>query len=667
LVVKTIKNEVEKGLNKRHFSYKSIGSNHPWNGKTGMFGAKYKEGLTSRSLLIMAIGVFFLMPITTYSMLVGAGNISAVTWIIVLLFTEIYRFIGRPLSTQEITVVWYAVGAGSTASLFLNLLQQGYVATSPFLRIFIDPYTGKNLRDLIPVWYAPSYNSKSYLFRTFLDESWVTPILIAVIFSVFALIMQISLAIIFSQIYVEEERLPFPFAPIEANICRTLGGKDELKMRILMLSALFGCFWGYLLYGIPIITREIYRTPIQIIPFPYIDLNKYVERLLPGASFGIATDVTAYTWGFFLPANIVICMFIGSFVAWLFGNNLALHLPYFSEWRKEWTPGMSISLIYQRSTLWVWINPQIGAAIASGIVPIIIYRKTIIRSFKKLMLTSPSNSRADYPPSKILLLLYIASGCGIIALFHYFIPGFPLWLAAPLIVGYPFFIAMIAGRMVGEVGFPISIPYVWQGTVLISNYSGVEPWFFNPLPASGDLAAINVYQVKVCQLTETRPLDLFKALAFVFPLAVIGNLIYVSLFWWMSPIPSAAYPATTISWPIIAINTGLWATRQLNVFRPELIFGSTAFMTAIALLFHTMKVPFSLTGIVIGLYTLPPYSLAWLIGFIAGRFIFKRRLKDRWEEIKPILVGGVTLGSGIAIGFSIILAIIAKSLWILPY
>ncbi|MEM1582966.1 MAG: hypothetical protein QXK89_10750, partial [Candidatus Bathyarchaeia archaeon] len=252
-------------------------------------------------------------------------------------------------------------------------------------------------------------------------------------------------------------------------------------------------------------------------------------------------------------------------------------------------------------------------------------------------------------------------------LFHCFLPKFPIWLVAPLVLGYPFFIAMIAGRMVGEVGFPISIPYVWQGAVLASNYYGVEPWFFNPLPASGDLAAINVYQVKVCQLTETRFLDLFKVLAFVFPLSVIGSLVYVSLFWWISPIPSAAYPATTISWPIAAMNTGLWATRQLNIFKPELLMGSAIFMTVLSLVFQYLKVPFSLTGTVIGLYTLPPYSLAWLIGFIIGRFIFKRKLKERWEEIKPILVGGLNLGSGVAIGLSVTIAIIAKSLWILPY
>ncbi|MEM2703301.1 MAG: hypothetical protein QXR45_09085 [Candidatus Bathyarchaeia archaeon] len=627
---------------------------------------QYKRGLTLRSLLIVAIGTFFLTPITTYSMLVGAGNISAVTWIIVLLFTEIYGFTRRPLSAQEVTVIWYGVGAGATSSLFLNLLQQGYIATSPFIGMFIDPYTGKSLRDLIPVWYAPPYYSRAYLLRTFFDKDWTIPTLVAVSFSVLALIMQISLAIIFSQMYVEFERLPFPFAPIEASICKTLGEREETKMRILILSALFGCFWGYLLYGVPIITREVYKVPVQIIPIPYVDLNNYMEQLLPGASFGIATDIAAYTWGFFLPANIVICMFAGSFATWFIGNHLALSIPYFSEWRREWSPGMSISLIYQRSTLWVWINPQIGAAIASGIVPLIIYRKTIIHSFKNLLSISSSSSLTIYSSLR-LLLLYIASGCGILALFHCFLPKFPIWLVAPLVLGYPFFIAMIAGRMVGEVGFPISIPYVWQGAVLASNYYGVEPWFFNPLPASGDLAAINVYQVKVCQLTETRFLDLFKVLAFVFPLSVIGSLVYVSLFWWISPIPSAAYPATTISWPIAAMNTGLWATRQLNIFKPELLMGSAIFMTVLSLVFQYLKVPFSLTGTVIGLYTLPPYSLAWLIGFIIGRFIFKRKLKERWEEIKPILVGGLNLGSGVAIGLSVTIAIIAKSLWILPY
>ena len=639
----------------------------------------YKPGLTSRSLTAIAVAVFFLMPITIYSMLLGAGGLSAVPWIAVLLFTEIYRFIRKPLSTQEITIMWYAIGIGSAGSIFLVLLQQGYIATSPITGMFSDPYTGKSLRALIPSWFAPPWGSETYLLRTFIDATWATPILIFILNSVFSLFMQVSLAMIFSQMYVETEKLTFPFAPIEATICKTLGEKGEFRMGILMLSAFFGCFWGYLLYGIPIITTGVYKTPLQIIPIPYVDLNRYIEQWLPGASFGIATDIVAYTWGFFLPANIVICMFIGSFAAWVLGNYIALTIPYFSQWQKEWTPGMSISLIYQRSTLWVWINFQIGAAIAAGVAPLIMYRRTIFRSFKSLMRISSSSLEAGYLSLKVLFPVYIISAFGIVAIFHYLVPDFPLWIVVPLTIGYPFFIAMMAGRMVGEVGFPISIPYIWQGAILISNYPKVDAWFFSPLSTnawyaglgsagtSGDGAAINVYQIKVCQLTGTRPMDLFKALIFVFPLSIVASFIYVSLFWWMSPIPSAAYPATTISWPIAAINFGLWATRQLNIFKPELIFGSMTAMTAITIAFHLLHIPFSLTGIVIGLYTLPPYSLAWLIGFIIGHCVLRRKLGDRWEEIKPVIVGGVTLGEGVAIGLSVILVIIAKSLWILPY
>jgi len=647
--------------------------------KKKMLQIMYKPGLTWRSLTAIGVGVFFLTPITIYSMLLGAGGLAAVPWITVLLFSEIFRFIRKPLSKQEITIMWYAIGTGSVGSTFLILLQQGYIATSPITGLFRDPYSGEVLSKAIPLWFAPPSGSNAYLLRTFVHIDWLAPILFFILYSTLSLFMQISLAMIFSQIYVEVEKLPFPFAPIEATLCTTLGERDESRMRILMLSAFFGCIWGYLLYGVPIITGGIYKKSIQILPIPYIDLNRYVEKWLPGASLGVATDITAYTWGFFLPANIVLCMFIGSFAAWFFGNHLALTLPYFSQWQKEWTQGMPISLIYQRSTLWVWINPQIGAAIASGIVPLVIYRKTILRSFKNLMRIPSSSLKAGYLSLKALFPMYILSACGIIAIFHYLVPEFPLWVAAILTVGYPFFITMVAGRMVGEVGFPISIPYVWQGAILAVNYPKVDAWFISPLSTnawyaplgqagtSGDGAAINVYQVKVCKLTETRPIDLFKALILVFPLSITASFIYVSLFWWMSPIPSAAYPATVISWPITAINTGLWATRQLNIFRPELILSSAAFMTSLGIIFHLIKVPFSLTGTVIGLYTLPPYSLAWLVGYAIGRLIFKRKLGDKWENIKPILVGGITLGEGVAIGLSVTLVIIAKSLWILPY
>jgi len=136
----------------------------------------------------------------------------------------------------------------------------------------------------------------------------------------------------------------------------------------------------------------------------------------------------------------------------------------------------------------------------------------------------------------------------------------------------------------------------------------------------------------------------------------------------MAPIPSGFYPATSINWPVSVIQTGIWATRQINIFRPNLILWAMGAVFAIAIAFEFIPIPFNLMGFAVGATMLPPTSFAFLIGYLVGRYVFQRIVGRKiWESIRPVVAGGVLAGEGISLGVGAAATIISKSLWALPY
>lgn len=630
-------------------------------------GIKYESGLTWRSWLAILFSACFLMPIVLFYQLVsGQSGIDPAVYITAILFSEIARLFGSQMKKQEVCIIFNAVGQAVAGTAFLGLLFNGYLAISPATSMFIDPHTHKPLNDLIPWWYAPPRNSEVYVIRTFIHPDWFGPILVLVLFTAFSLLQNIPLTMITAQLYIETENLPFPLAYIDAGIIETLAERKPERTLAFTLAGIFGLIWGFILYTVPSISQGVYGIPAVVVPVPWVDLTVYTERVIPGAAIGFATDLMPYMWGMFLPGSIIAWMVISSVAIWIVGNNLALNVfpTVFPKWAEEYTQGMNISLIYQRSTLWVWSSPLIGLTIAVGVYPIVRYRKLIIKSFRSLSHLSLSSKAAGYLPLNILLLMYAAGSVGSILLFNYCIPDFPLYIVILLTAVYSFFMSLITGRMVGETGFSISVPYVWQASILASGYPKVDAWLLSPPIISGTPVAT----LKVFQLTETRPIDFFKAWVIITPISLIMSFLYVSLFWHMAPIPSGFYPATSINWPVSVIQTGIWATRQINIFRSNLILWAMGAVFAIAVAFEFIPIPFNLMGFAVGATMLPPTSFAFLIGYLVGRYVFQRIVGGKtWESIRPVVAGGVLAGEGISLGVGAAATIISKSLWALPY
>jgi len=646
----------------------------------------FKSGFTWRSVLALVIASAIFLPINTFLLMIsGAAIASASVYIIAILFVELSSLLGSPMTKQEIFIVYIMAGlaAGGGAApggiagtaVFLNYIYNGYFVNSFVTWSFTDPYTGEPIPKLVPTWWAPKYDSAAYLSRTFFHWDWATPMLVATIqFGVFWIIQEMALAMINSRMFIEAEGLPFPLADVNAQLAITLTEREAGRMRYFTLSTFAGAAYGALVFGVPIMTLGLYNIPMFIIPLPWVDLTAGfwgIEQIMPGAAFGIATDPMTWTTGFLLPLNLLTYMLIGSIATWTFGNWLALtsFKDTFPLWSVEWERGMSLSLVWQRSYLRVWAFPQVSFLLALAAVTLALGYKTFLAAFKPSAASSPKFKKTGFLSLRWLLLMFFAaSGCSVI-LFHLLVPGFPVWIAAST-MGVGLILSMVGTRARGETGQLISIPAIWQGMVLLSGYPTVDAWFLSPT-IGGTSAPLWVEGIKTAHLTETKPMDFFKAYILTVILYQIFSFIYVSFFWAIAPIPSSQYPWTTIYWPIQVISQSVWVSRQITA-NPAMMIYSFLGMASVGALGHLfMKftgIPFSFVGLVTGTTLLPPYPLAMFLGGFIGRYVLARFMgKEKWDTYKAVIVAGIATGAGIVAGIAGAVVCMYKSIWILPF
>jgi len=631
-----------------------------------------------------------LLPVVLYmSMLTGSGqNFSA--YVGILLFSEIMRISGQRLKPQEVFLLFYLMGAASGWAPFYDYVYRRYFVAAPITYRFMDPFSGEPVPKVVPSWWAPPYGSSYYeiprgygaLFNDFL----FTPILLGITGYIIWWMTEGALALIISQIYLEAEPLPFPLAKIDADMITTLTERDTKRMIPLMIGGVIGAIWAFALYAWPFVSTNVSRIPFSLVPVPWVDFSNVMEGFMPGALFGIATDLTAFFSGFFLPTSLVVQIVSGSLAIWVVGNWLTARgflSAYFPKWEAEWTPGMPISLIYQRRYLWVWASIQVGIIFSIGIIPVILKARTIYSSLKSLVKVGEVRRRYGTLSLPVLLGMFLAGTGMSIIIFHFLVPDFPIWTGAVFSIGWTFIYALSNARAIGTTGSQIPVqfspivgatglatPIFWNGVVLATGYSKPDVWFCAPY-IRGDWAAGWVQTLKVAQLTKTRFFDFFKAILIITPLVWVMSFVYVGFFWQMAPIPSSAYPWTAIQWPISAIQSNLWISRSLEIFRPDLLIGSFAVMSVLGLmgeLLLTRFFPFSMVGIATGMFTLPPFSIPMLASNLFGRFILTRLLgSQRWSDIRAPFCAGIALGEGIMIGIGISIVLIYKSMWVLPF
>jgi hypothetical protein len=361
-------------------------------------------------------------------------------------------------------------------------------------------------------------------------------------------------------------------------------------------------------------------------------------------------------------------MFVGSFSIYFVGNHL---MQKYGVWT-EWLPGMSATDCYTRSIFDIWAPALIGLSIAAALLPILRRPKVLVRAFASLRIKSRSEvsySGVGEPPAIYHLPLWLICSLLSVIIASFLAPGFPLILLLVLSLGYGFLGGLVATYSIGETGFGLTVPYVRESMFLLSysfGYKGVNIWL-TPLVISTAGQGGWVQNFKVCDLTKTTISSLITAYTIGVILSVISSFVFTQVLWYMAPIPSSVYPATQISWPVQASFQLLWMTRSLEIFRPVFMLVSIVVMVIVFAISEAFHIPISIIGLATGAATPLPTVFSLLMGAIIGRILQRYLGLEFWSKCRTVLVAGIGCGSAIAVGVSVGLATIFKSLWLLPF
>jgi hypothetical protein len=608
----------------------------------------------SKILLISIYTIVSLGPAFVWANLsMGLSMSLAAQFFALFLLSEIMRLSGRPPKVQEAFLIYFLSSNVNIGINVINWVYNAWFRVSPIARSL-------GFADCIPDWFAPPPSANSLMLRTFFLTEWAIPIILQISFFFLNTFSAISLGLMTYNIYGKDKRIPFPLAQVSAQFCYSMVELKGEKERIFIIGAIIGLVWSFLAYGVPLISKGIFEVIIAPIPIPWLDFNKFIEIWFPGGSFGVSTDLFNLVIGMLIPSIVAYSVFIGSFAIQFIGNHILVKQGIFTEW----VPGTSISLALQRSILRFWTGPIIGMALSSGVMPILL----------SLFLLKPKNSSGfilslkKMKDSLFFMVIFVVSSLTMVIIANLLIPQYPAWIFILLSLGWSFALALISARSIGMTGLSINVPYVSEGLYIASGYKNIDVFFLPPIIATGSDQWCQIF--KIAELTGTPIKDTVKPALILLPISIIVGFASVEFAWRLFPIPSRFYPWTEQVWPMNAAIQGLWiSTLSGNGAGQSLSIDPIwigVFFVAMSLL-QILKVPVSAVSIVLGA-TLPiPSSFTILLGSIIAKIIEKFKGKAWWNQQRSTFTAGMLLGLGIPIIVGAAVALIAGSIWPMPY
>jgi len=688
-----------------------------------------QECLTGRTSLVILYGAFILMPANIYLLLVaGQSLITPIHFIALILWVEMCKFSRKPLTTAEAFIV-YSVSAVAAGQLLFYLyaihpayFRRAEIATTAFKTIHMTaledvpaaawlPFNGLISRapsllhqqlaaaeglyqtvlrttqvvpfsELAPTWWAPPRAVVETTPHSFFHAEWLVPVGIGVLVWICHVMADVSLGIVCRELFVKQEKLPFPFAHPTAQACIALTQERPEFRRIFTITGLLGTIWGLVIYWPVAVGKKIVNYPI-----PWADFNAKIHTIpwLQGANAGIATDILAFTGGFIVPFRVVCSMLIGGIAIQVVGNVFAVKSGVF----QRFVTGMSI-----RTTLLnqvpVWMSVFIGGMVAAGLLQIIGRPREMINTFKGLGSTRRAAQEVAGFNLVVLLILFFGSVVAAVAIFKVLIPTFPVLYIAPFALIWSFVFSLIDARAIGTTGFRVQPPYVRQGLIISAHKAGADVGhgvWFAPWPIA--LGASGWTQrFKIAELVRCKASSVIKASLIATPVGMLANFIFMEIFWRVADIPSATYPYADTILPIYAQTLCIWMTTTTPVMNPDPTFSPASIFKiswmlyafgAFTLIYLVNRVYafvrgggskrelLSLIGLAVGMATPLPFSVSLFVGGILAMLIRRRWGSDWFYRYRNVMVAGLVVGEGIVIGVAAAIAALKNSLVTIPY
>ena len=624
--------------------------------------SKGERALTWRTLLMYLFVIAVLHPVLIYNWLVNGlwGLAGLNSWAIVLILAWLTGRTGSPLTKGEIFALRMIDNAGLmyTGYYFAYLLRNMYFANTEITKLF-------SIREEIPAFFAPRGMDffRVSIARTFFDVAWLQPILATIVVP-FTLVISANyiLGLISYSIYVREERLAFPFASWDARMMIAFGERDSVRIRTISLAILLGALYGFMTSGL----STIFRFPL--VPRLMVDFTSLVENILPGAAFAFTTDFSSYVVGFILPLRYTALQLAASVAIFVFGN---YYVTVNNLWPAEakWQPGRGILWNFNMSTVYFWNSFTLGWGLAAALLPLIFRYKIVARAFTGITKGLSGEVGAKWLNAKYLLAAYLAIVAVSLSFVETLAPGFPVHVLLLFTVGISLLITLLQTHAAGILA-GVSVPYLREALIYFSGYRGLNIWFIPPdamLFTGGAGVAQQLLQASMIGVSVKEYTTMYFLLA---ALGLVGSFVFTSLFWAIFPVPGHAYPYTLAGWPVEAMNFWRWQQWLWTgyLFRPTWMvtgFGlSTLVYFASELALHDFSIPVAtMSGMLLPIHV----ALAYFVGSLISNFVAKFAGEKWWNENKGYVAMGFWLGDGIVSAFLMLVQLLSRSIWLLPY
>jgi hypothetical protein len=190
--------------------------------------------------------------------------------------------------------------------------------------------------------------------------------------------------------------------------------------------------------------------------------------------------------------------------------------------------------------------------------------------------------------------------------------------------------------------------------------------------------AKQVLEFRTMELTGTKFTFLIKAECILWPLGIIGSLMFAQFIWSMGPVPSPMFPFANEFWELQAYHQGLMWTatlpgEQISPFREAFNWQYVGAGFGMAIGLYAILARFNLPvflvyGVVRGLdQTLPQAILPTILGALFGRFYCRKRFGANWPRYRIVFAAGFGAGMGLIAMLSMGFVFMTKSVINLPY
>jgi len=523
---------------------------------------RFEDGFNLKTIVGALFVSIVMVPGNIYLELMIGGSIGAAAqWVTIILFLELAKRSFTTLKRQEIYLLYYVTTSliNRESGAFEGLLWNQYFVQSPAAKQF-------GIAKLFPWWFAPPVDSPALVERTFFHEDWFWPITLLVLSMIMGRIAWFSASYVLFRLTSDYERLPFPFAPINAQGAMALAeessGTFTWKWRVFSTGAVIGVVWGTIYVAVPAISGAFMERPIQLIPIPWVDFTPYTGYFLPATPIGFTLHLGPILAGMLAPFWAVVGSFLG-----VLAHTIASPILHSYGMMPHWMMGMDTIQTHFVTSIDFWMSFGIGITFAITVIGFYQVwtgvRSARIEQHERGSWTPPPG-RGDFRIWICIVLFCLASLYTIVLaklLFPHLVSRTLLVFFFLFAFVYTPLISFVNARLDGLVGQNVNIPYVKEATIFLSGFRGIEIWFVD---FGIDNYGASAERFRQIELTGTRFTSILKAELFMVPLVLVTSFMYWSYIWKLAPIPSDAYPYVQLMWPLRALQRSVWITGTMR-------------------------------------------------------------------------------------------------------